>query len=161
MVEIWDILENPFGEWKLLVTEIEWKSITCISLKYWVEKQPKEETIYVPDNIKIEMSCGVGWDDLCINNGRQSLWYFDDMYAVHKSYKQDEVKCKLIPIDVKDLEVGGTYYRHDNGLCKPNYDSLPWYCKYLWKSKHVYWDGEWVSLSIAKYDRRYKVVPIN
>jgi len=121
-----------------------------------IEEPKQEDIILVPDNIKIEL---FDWN-LAINNWKQSLFYSEGIYKVGEQLSEYEVECKLIPIDVKDLEVGGTYYRS----ASKDFYSIDWvwmYCKYLWNGKYVYWSEDSILVDKLKRSYRYKVVPID
>lgn len=135
-----------------------WK---CMRQK--VEEHKKEETIYVPSHIGIEYNdtAEENWSDwLCINNGNQSLYYSEGIYRIGSRYKGREVKCKLVPIDVKDLEVGSTYFH----TYWDNFDDigdLMYYCKYLWENEIARRWGKSVHVNDITWKKWYKVVPID
>ena len=83
-------------------------------LKKEVETLDKdEETILVPDCIKIENKCD-GGDSLGIvfPNNKQTLCYdgMDKIFLVIASYSGDFVQCKLVPCNYEDIEDGDTFY---------------------------------------------------
>jgi len=164
MLKLWEVIDNPFGKWKVRVFEViqdfsSWK--ISIELEYYekAEKPKQEDTVLVPDNIKIEAHPSF-W--LCISNDKQFLWFYNGVYRVSISDPNCFVRCKLIPIDVKDLEVGGTYFMSDSDDIKDSIKKLFFYCKYLWNNSYVRWYGKSIECATdTKWEYRYKVVPID
>jgi len=146
---------EDFDGYKYLVKYIYDFPIAFKQVQKPIEQPKQEDIILVPDNIKIE---SFDWN-LAINNWKQSLFYSEGIYKVDEELSQYEVKCKLIPIDVKDLEVGGTYYRK-NVMNRDKLNNLFFYCKFLWDSKFAYRDGESVVSEQIIWKHRYKVVPV-
>jgi len=72
-----------------------------------------EETILVPDCIKIENNCG-GGDGLGIvfSNNKQTLVYdgSNEVFLVIASHSKDFVQCKLTRCNYEDIKEGDTFY---------------------------------------------------
>ena len=95
---------------KTIQKEIILKKIE--ELKKEVETLNKdEETILVPDCIKIENNCGDGLGIVFPNN-QQTLLYdgTNEVFRVRVSYWVDFVQCKLVPCNYKDIKEGDTFY---------------------------------------------------
>ena len=95
----------------------------------------KEETIFVPDCIKIENNCG-GGDSLGIvfPNNQQTLLYdgMNKVFRVRPSYWEYFVQCKLVPCNYEDIEDGDTFCA-SNYLRKSSseFENINWYYKKL------------------------------
>lgn len=129
-----------------------------------IKRSKPEGIVLVPDNIKIEYEseATISSDWLSINKWNQSLYYSSHIgiYKVWAASKRHEVKCKLIPIDAKGLEVGGTYY-HTDQIDNSNIDNLSLYCKYLWWWNYARWFDLWINVANKTWKYRYKVFPID
>jgi len=106
-------------------------------LKKEVETLDKdEETILVPDCIKIENNCGGGGDGLGIvfPNNKQTLLYNkrNEVFGVRVSWLRDFVQCKLTPCNYKDIKEGDTFCA-SNYLRKSSseFENINWYYKKL------------------------------
>ena len=94
-----------------------------------------EETILVPDCIKIENNCGDG-DGLGIvfPNNKQTLIYDgnNEVFQVQSSCIGDFVQCKLVPCNYEDINEGDTFYV-DMYLRKSSseFEKINWYYKKL------------------------------
>jgi len=82
-------------------------------LKKEVETLDKdEETILVPDCIKIENNCGSDGLGIVFPNNKQTLVYDgnNEVFQVQSSYMGDFVQCKLVPCNYEDINEGDTFY---------------------------------------------------
>jgi len=84
-------------------------------LKKEVETLDKdEETILVPDCIKIENGFNNSGDglDIVFPNNKQTLIYDGNngVFQVRASYSDDFVQCKLVPCNYEDINEGDTFY---------------------------------------------------
>ena len=119
---------------KTIQKEIMFKKIE--ELKKEVETLNKdEETILVPDCIKIENNCGDG-DGLGIvfPNNKQTLWYngMDEVFDVSASYSVDFVQCKLVPCNYEDIEDGDTFCVSQYlRKLSSEFENINWYYKKL------------------------------
>ena len=114
-------------------------------LKKEVETLDKdEETILVPDCIKIENNCGGGGDGLGIvfPNNKQTLCYDGNngVFQVRASYSGDFVQCKLVPCNYEDIKDGDTFYvdMYLRKLSSEFGDITSYYKKLKEKDKAVY-----------------------
>jgi len=73
-----------------------------------------EETILVPDCIKIENGFNNSGDglDIVFPNNKQTLIYDGNngVFQVRASYSDDFVQCKLVPCNYEDINEGDTFY---------------------------------------------------
>jgi len=141
---------------KIKISEESYEELLAKAIK-------EENEILVPDNITFERDYGDG-DELGIvfNNEKQVLIYSvaSEVWQVWISSPGDFVKCKLVPVDKKDLRVGYTYFR-TNGE-HPDFSELSCYCKYLGDGSYAYVEyGNSIIVSNFGYKKWYQVVPIN
>jgi hypothetical protein len=150
---------EEYDWYKYFANDWSWSPTVRKQMRQKPTEEPKQEDIiFVPDNIKIE---SFDWN-LAINNWKQSLFYSEGIYKVAEQLSELEVKCKLIPIDVKDLEAGGTYYHTEKDDAIYSIGDIALYCKYLWGWKYAHWmDCWWIDVSSKKWNNWYKVVPID
>jgi hypothetical protein len=87
-------------------------------LKKEVETLDKEETILVPDCIKIENNCGSDGLGIVFPNNKQTVSYYkrNEVFEVRLSNSEDFVQCKLTPCNYKDIKEGDTFYASHNLL---------------------------------------------
>jgi len=100
-----------------LLNETEKKADEIKDLKKALMNK-NEETILVPDCIKIENGFNNSGDGLGIvfPNNKQTLIYDgnNEVFQVRASNSKDFVQCKLVPCKYEDIEDGDTFYACDN-----------------------------------------------
>ena len=95
-----------------LLNEIEKKADEIKDLKKALMNK-NEETILVPDCIKIENGFNNSGDGLGIvfHNNKQTLCYEkNEVFGVRVYWLRDFVQCKLVPCKYEDIEDGDTFY---------------------------------------------------
>ena len=118
---------------KTIQKEILLKKIE--ELKKEVETLDKdEETILVPDCIKIENNCGSDGLGIVFPNNKQTLSYYkrNEVFEVRLSNSEDFVQCKLTPCNYKDIKEGDTFYACNNlKKSSSEFEKINWYYKKL------------------------------
>jgi len=116
--------------------------------------------IFVPDNIKIEKCCGGDDLGIVLNDEKKVLYYHKDIkdWVIVPS-KNNFVKCKIVPVNRRDLKIGYTYYRTD--MVNEDFSDLYLYCKYLGNGKYVYIanNGD-IKVGGNQWKHWYQIVPI-
>ena len=104
-------------------------------LKKEVETLDKdEETILVPDCIKIETFCGGDGLGIVFSNNKQTLIYdgSNEVFLVIASNSDDFVQCKLTRCNYKDIKEGDTFYASQYlRKSSSEFEKINWYYKKL------------------------------
>jgi hypothetical protein len=83
-------------------------------VEQYLKTHPEGEIIRVPDNIKIEGTCGYG-DTLGIRFDRHILFWGENTWGVGTLLvDRDLIPCELIPVKKTDRKIGYKYHFTDD-----------------------------------------------
>lgn len=123
-------------------------------------KTESEDTILVPENIKLETGCGAcDRLGLVFENKKQTLTYHNGVYNVDRTCEGDFVQCKLTPCKREDLKPGDTAFRTDSSTT--NFTILYHYCKIISDTKYAYISGENTRVRSISFKYWYKVEKVD
>ena len=116
----------------------------------------EEDIILVPDNIKLSQV----WWSIAIHNWKHKLYYayWFLSWVVWSNIWDELIKCKLVPCEWNDIEVGDTFYMNDES--NYSFDILHLYAIKLDNYNHKYWSGNDCLESNVDFIYYWKVIQI-